>query len=83
VECIAFRQTFDRRHLMSVGLGRHGQTGRNAPSVDVHGAGAALSMVAAFLGSGEVQPFAQEVEEGSAGVDIDHELATVDDHLHF
>jgi hypothetical protein len=28
------------------------------------------------------QPFAQEIEEGSASVDIDYELATIDDCLH-
>ena len=41
------------------------------PTVDKHGARPTLSKAAAFLGAGEMQPVAEAVEQGGAGVQTD------------
>jgi hypothetical protein len=58
----------------------HGQAqaGIDAAAVDDHGAGAALALVAALLGAGQVQVFAQQVEQRGAGVDFLFEALAVD-----
>jgi hypothetical protein len=60
---ICRRQTLERRDLASVRPRRQRQAGSDAAAIDVYGAGTALPMVAAFLGAGESEPFAQHVEE--------------------
>jgi hypothetical protein len=45
------------------------QAGVDAAAVDQHRAGAALALVATLLGAGQVQVFAQRVEQGGAGVE--------------
>ena len=50
---------------------RQGQAGIGAAAIDQHRAGAALAVVAAFLGVLQRQRFAQRVEHGGAGVDGD------------
>ena len=66
----------DVRAIMADG---QGQAGIFAPSVEQDGAGAALAAVTAFLGAGEVESFAQQVEQGDAGIVQDQMvLDTVD-----
>ena len=43
------------------------EAGIDAPSVDQHRAGAALAVIAALLGAGEVEMIAQRVEQGRPG----------------
>ena len=56
---------------LALGRGRKRQAGQHAPSVDQHGAGAALAVVAAFLGAGQAEMLAQRVEQ--RGADIERE----------
>ena len=58
----------------------HGQrqAGIDALAIDQHGAGAALAAVAALLGAGQVQHFAQRIEQGDARLDIELVLGAVD-----
>jgi hypothetical protein len=47
---------------------RERQTGVHAPPVEENGAGATLAAITAFLGAGEVEALAQQVEQGDAGI---------------
>ena len=49
---------------------RERQAGIDAPAIDDHGAGAALAVVAALLGAGEMQMLAQRIEQGGASVEL-------------
>ena len=49
MELLALRKAFDRRDMLSFVHDRQSKAGENPPPVDMHGAGAALSMVAAFF----------------------------------
>ncbi len=53
------------------------QAGVRAPAVDVDGAGAALAVVAALLGPGEMERLAQAIEQGHARVDAHLSLLSV------
>ena len=48
---------------------RQRQAGIDPPAVDQHRAGAALAVVAALLGAGQVELVAQQVEERGPGLD--------------
>ena len=48
------------------------QAGIDAAAIDEDGAGAALAAVAALLGSGQIEPLAQQVEQRDAGV-VEHD----------
>ena len=58
--------------VMLVALVHHGegQAGIDAPAVHQHRAGAALAVVAALLGAGEAQVFAQGVEQRGARIEF-------------
>ena len=47
-------------------------------TVNEHGAGAALAVVAALLGAGEMQLLAQRIEQRSPGLDIEVRRLAVD-----
>jgi hypothetical protein len=49
---------------------RQGQAGIDPPAIDNHRAGAALAVVATFLGAGELQVFPQGIEQSGAGVEV-------------
>ena len=59
----ALRQSLDGENFRLLELDRKGETGEHRLSVDEHGAGAALSELAAVLGSGEPQIFSQDFEK--------------------
>jgi hypothetical protein len=50
---------------------RQREAGINAPAVDDDRAGAALTVVAALLGAGEVEMLALCVEQGRSGIDVE------------
>src|SRR5262249_42701737 len=56
-------QAFNGRDLGAVLHDGKGQARDDAPAVDENGAGPALAVVAAFLGSGEIKIFAKCVEQ--------------------
>src|SRR3546814_7007563 len=56
---------------------RQGQAAIDPPSLHDHRAGAALAMVTALLGAGQVQMLAQRIEQGGAGIELQMHLAAV------
>ena len=71
-------ETFDGRNLAAFCLGGEREAGKRPPSIDMDGAGAALTLVAALLGSGQLQIFAQRIEQRHARLDVETTLDTVD-----
>lgn len=60
------------------GLGGERQAGQHALAVDMNGAGAALTLVAALLGAGEAEMFTQRVEQRDARLDVERMALAVD-----
>ena len=61
-----------------LGGDRELETGDGAAAVDQDRAGTALPLVAALLGTGQIEPLAQRVEQGGAVVDGQRVLLAVD-----
>ena len=64
-------ETFDRHDLVALVHDGERQARVDAPAVDQHRAGAALPVVAALLGAGQVQVLAQRVEQRRARVQLE------------
>src|SRR5262245_33057948 len=60
------RETLDRRDLAAFDLGGEGQASEHAPAIDMQGASATLTLIAAFLGAGEAHMLTQGVEQRHA-----------------
>ncbi len=73
------RQPLDGSDVGAVLHDGKGETGIDAAAVQQHRAGAALAVVAAFLGPGQAQMVAQEVEQ--AGPRRDRQLALHTVHM--
>jgi hypothetical protein len=71
VQRAAVGQPLDRRDLGAVLHDRQGQTGEDACSVHQHGAGTALSVVAPFFRSRQIEVLAQGVEQARPGGDVE------------
>ena len=54
-----------------------GETGIHPPAIDQDRAGAALPVVAAFFRAGEIELFAQQVEEGSTRIELQRVLPPI------
>ena len=70
-------QTFDRGYAPITGTGCKGKTREYANTVKMNGARTALSMIAAFLRSGQADVFAQRIEQCSSGVNRHAPLGAV------
>ena len=57
------------------------QAGQHPLAVDMDGAGAALALVAAFLGAGQRKPVAQRIEQRHAGFDVERTVTTIDGEM--
>ena len=55
---------------------------RDAPAIDVHGAGAALAAIACLLRAGQRQLFAQRIEQRHARLNRDRARLAVDSQVH-
>ena len=71
-------ESFDRRHLMTVGLDSEHVAGLDAPAVQVDGAGAAVAGVTSHHRPGLPQSLPQVVNEKHACLDVVGVLRTVD-----
>ena len=71
VQLVAVGQALDGGDLGAVGGDREHQAGVDAAAVEQDGAGAALAVVAALLGAGQIEVLAQGVEQGGAVVDVE------------
>ncbi len=78
VEIVAFGEAFDGGDFGSVGHDGEGEAGVDAAAVDEDGAGSALAVVAALFAAGELEVFAQGVEERGAGVERERLRGAVD-----
>jgi hypothetical protein len=79
MKAMARGDAFDGQHVRAVMADRKGQTGIDPPPVDDDGAGTALAAVAALLGSSEIKPFAQKIEQRDARIiKLDRARDTVD-----
>ncbi len=67
--CAICRQPLDRDDLGVLMGDGEGEAARDAPPVEQDGAGAALPVVAALLGSGDSEPLAQGIQECRPGID--------------
>jgi len=67
MQAVILRQALDGRDGAPDG-GRQGETGKYPPAIHQHGAGAALTMIAAFLAAGQVQMLPQCVKQGGTGI---------------
>jgi hypothetical protein len=69
---------FDGGDFVTIVHHREGQAGIDPLAIDVHRAGAALAVVAAFLRAGQEKVFTQAVEERRARVDAQPMLDAID-----
>ena len=63
MKAVALRYALDRQDLGAVETNCKREARIDPPSIDEHGAGAALAAIAALLGSCQIQPFAQQVKQ--------------------
>ncbi len=71
-------EPFDGDDLIAVMRGGEREATVHAAAADMDGAGAALAVVATLLGAGEMQDFAQAIEQGHARIDRNFALLAVD-----
>ena len=71
VQRFALGQPFDRGQFGAVVHHRQGQAAVDALAIEEHRAGAALAVVTALLGTGQVQLFAQQIEQRGPGENLD------------
>ena len=83
VELLTICQPFDRRDLIAVVHGGERETGINSTAIDQYRTRAALAMIASLLRAGEMQSFAQRVEQRYARIDIERVTLSVDLEVHF
>src|SRR5258705_165739 len=76
------RKDFCRRDLASGRLHRQRQARSDAAAFDMYGAGTTLSVVAAFLGARQTEPFAQHVEERRARIERERMVRPIYSELH-
>ena len=76
-------QTLDGCDRAALGLNRERQAGENPLPVHIHRARAALALIAALLGAGQVQVLPQGIEQGHAGLQGQGPLLPVDIQCHW
>src|SRR5437016_3162557 len=69
MHCFRRSQSFNSRDLFSVVHQREVEARKHPPAVHMHGAGAALSVIATFLGSGERHCFANAIKQSGPRID--------------
>ena len=82
VQLAVLGETFDRRHRRAVRLDGEYGAGLGAAPVHQHRAGAALAGVATHVGAGEVEVFAQEMDEQGTWLDVGRAHLAVDGYRH-
>jgi len=68
VKLITTRQTLDCGHSSPLDTNRERQATQDAPAVNMYGAGAALSLIAPFLGAGQGEMMSEGVKQSGAGI---------------
>lgn len=70
MKLITLCQAFDGRYFVSLVHDRETEATVDPPAIDEHGAGAALSVVAAFFRASKLQMLAQQIEQRRARIDL-------------
>jgi len=78
VQDVSLREAFDGSNLAALLHDGERQTGVDADAVNDYGAGAALAVVAAFFGAGEVEVLAKCVQQSDAQIERKMVRFTVD-----
>src|SRR5262249_17297918 len=78
VQGVSFCKSLDGDNPRPLLHDRKREAGIDAPPVDQHGAGAALAVVAAFFGSGEIEMKTQRIEQRSPWRNVELALHAVD-----
>jgi hypothetical protein len=73
-------KALDGPDLVAVGHHRKGCAGFHRLAVEMHHAGAALRGIAADMGAGQPQVFAQKLDQQGAGIDVSVNGVAVHDH---
>ena len=82
-DAVRASQALDGGDRLALHRHRQGQAGQHSASIDVHGAGPALALVATLLGAGQAEMLAQGVEQGGARIERQAMVASVDDQHDF
>jgi hypothetical protein len=78
MELVSLGQAFDGDHRVAGVSDGQSQAGVDPAAVDEDGARAALTVIAALLGAGQSETFAEQVEKRGARVDEDVVVVAVD-----
>ena len=78
-QCAVRGQALDRGHIGAVLHHGQGEAGIDPPPVDQHRARAALAVIAALLGAGQVEMVAQRIEQGRPRRELELSPDAVDD----
>jgi len=62
-------KAFDGSNFRALSGDGEGETRVDTAAVEEDGTGAALAVIASFFAAGEIEVFAEEIEEGGAGID--------------
>ena len=68
MQFVPMTEAFDSRDVIAIVRDGQRQTGINAPTVDEDRASAALPVIAAFFRAGQMEAFAQQIEESDARI---------------
>jgi hypothetical protein len=71
-------QTFNGSNLRALLHERQAQARVHSTAIDMHGAGAALAMVAPFLRACESHCFAKAIQQSGSGIDLERVIFSVD-----
>src|SRR4051812_33712130 len=82
MQCLGLAEPFDRGDLRFLMHGREGEAAVHSTGIDVHGACAALTVIAALLRPGEMQRFAKRVEQRRPRIDSRRMRLSVDLQCH-
>src|SRR6266566_4011485 len=82
MQFLTLRQTFDRGDPGAIVHHGERQAGKDALAIEQDGAGSAGSLVAALLGTRQIECFAQDVEQRLPGIDFQLSSLAVDGQSH-
>ena len=82
MQVIGGSEAFDGGDGIALVLHRQAEAGIDALTVDQHGTGTALTVVAALLGPGQLQMFAQGIKQRSPRVELKLPPLAVDGQRH-
>src|SRR5215211_7843323 len=78
MQLVGHSETFNRRDLISLMNQSKAEAGVYAFAVHMHRTGATLTVVAALLRSGQMEDFAQAIEQRGSRVDAELVLPSID-----